>query len=112
MLLEALARSSAIEVHHEGSNALMREFRLQFERLEGLVKGSTARLFVCKPLCDAQWVDEVLRQLDGSRAVSLFRNWPDVVNSSTRKWPGHCLEIAERFRRGDERWLDWRTERI
>jgi len=112
MLLSALARSAAIEVHHEESDAIMSDFRIMFERLEALVSDSASGLVVCKPLCDSHWVDRILRHLDGSRAVWMFRNWSDVANSWIRKWPGHGLEIAERFRQGDERWLNWRAERI
>lgn len=113
MLLEALERSPEIEVHHENSGAVMREARLiSLENLIAVLGRSRAKLFALKPLCDSHWIDRLLQHVDGSRAVWMFRGWTDVVNSATRKWPGHGLEVARRFRAGDRRWLDWRAERI
>ena len=113
MLLEALARSAALEVHQEASAAVMNGFRMvSLERLAAVVAASDAAGVVIKPLDDSQWVDHMLANLDGSRAVWMFRDWRDVVNSSARKWPGHGADIVARFVAGDDAWLDWRAERV
>ncbi len=113
MLLEELTAPPDLEAHGEGSPALMHDYRLiSVERLQEVRAASPARLLVCKPLCDSQWADRLLQLVDSSRAIWVFRIWPDVVNSMLRKWPGHFTEVAARFRSADDAWLKWRSERI
>lgn len=113
MLLEALEKVASLQVHHESSDKVMRDFRLvslaEVQAVLGAARGSGV---VIKPLTDSQWLDRLLANIDGSRAVWMFRNWTDVVNSSARKWPGHGADILAAFRRGDHRWLGWRSERL
>lgn len=113
MLLEELSAQPDLEAHGEGSPELMHDYRLiSVERLQEVRAATVARLLVAKPLCDSQWVDRLLQLVDGSRAIWVFRAWPDVVNSMLRMWPGHFAEVAARFLAADDAWLKWRSERI
>ena len=113
MLLDALEQHGGLQVYQEGSEAVMRDFRLiSMDRLREVKDSAEASGVVIKPLTDSQWVDRLLTNIDGSRAVWMFRGWADVVNSSAVKWPGHGADIVAAFRRGDDRWLGWRSERI
>ena len=113
MVLEAFARSPHTEVHGEASSAVMHDHRLvSVECLQEALSRSQAKEFVIKPLCDSQWVDVLLGHFDGSRAIWMFRDWRDVVNSMVRKWPEHAVDTIGAFARGDDIWLGWRSERI
>jgi len=113
MLLEALERHSDLEVHHESSPAVMKEFRVvSLERVQQVVADAACGGVVMKPLCDSQWVDRMLAAVPQSRALWMFRAWQDVVNSAARKWPGHGAQVLAAFRRRDESYLGWRAERI
>ncbi|MGC6486250.1 MAG: hypothetical protein ACON4Z_01265 [Planctomycetota bacterium] len=113
MLLEALERHPSLEVHHESSPAVMRDFRVvSLEQVQQVVDAAACGGVVIKPLCDSQWVDRMLDAVPQSRALWMFRAWHDVVNSAARKWPGHAAEILAAFRRRDESYLGWRSERI
>ena len=112
-MLDALEQHGGLQVYQEGSEAVMRDFRLiSMDRLREVKDSAEASGVVIKPLTDSQWVDRLLTNIDGSRAVWMFRGWADVVNSSAVKWPGHGADIVAAFRRGDDRWLGWRSERI
>ena len=113
MLLDALGRSPDVEAHHETSPEVMQDFRLiSLDRLRGVLSRSSRRAVVVKPLCDSQWCDHILANVDGSRAVWMVRRWADAVNSSTRMWPGHARDTVQAFRRDDLAWLGYRAERI
>lgn len=113
MLLEALDKHPSLEVHHESSPAVMRDFRvISLDQVQRVVEATACSGVVIKPLCDSQWVDRMLMVIPASRALWMFRAWRDVVNSSARKWPGHAAEILDAFHRRDDSYLKWRSERI
>lgn len=113
LMIDLLDRSPDVEAHGEGSPQAMRGYRLvSVDRLRDLIGTSPRPVVAFKPICDSQWTDVLLAEIDGSRAIWLYRNWWEVARSATRAWPGHFVETAARFRAGDESWLEWRTERV
>ena len=113
MMMEALGRSPDIEAHQEGSPAIMRDNRLiSIEQLHKTVEQSPFPGVAIKPLCDSQWIHTLLSYFDNSCAIWMYRNWWDIANSTTRKWPGHSLEIMQAFASNNDHWLGWRNENI
>lgn len=113
MLLDVLRRSPSVDAFGEADERVMRDTRLiSLELVQELAAASAVPTMVLKPICDSHYADHILRTLDGSRAIWIHRNYPDVINSSMRKWPGHASEVLARIYARDLVWLDWRGERL
>ena len=112
MFMQTVDRSPEIYSYNEHERAAFREFRLRApELIERLVRDSSARAVVFKPLCDSHLTDRLLERHARSRAVWIYRRYPDVVNSALKMWGGN--ERAIRWI-AEGRWqdLDWRGERL
>ena len=113
MLIWALGRSDSIWVYEEGSRPAFLGYRLApQETLVRLVRRAPAPLVVFKPICDSHLADEILDGLPGSRALWIYRRYPDVVNSALRTWGDHQRNVMQWIAEGDWERLDWRGERL
>ena len=113
MFQRVLDASPHTRVYNEDARPAFREFRLRgAARVARLVARSPAPLVLFKPLCDSQHVDRLLDAQPRSRALWLFRRYPDVVSSLVRMWGPHQLHTIRRIQRGAWEELGWRGERL
>jgi hypothetical protein len=71
---------------------------------------------VLKPICETHRILELLDRFPGSRAVWIFRDYEDVVNSASAKWQSG-REAVRRLAHGELEAAAWRaggltTERL
>ena len=112
MFMDTVERSPLVWTYNEGAASAFRQYRLREpERIARLVRRGPARAVVFKPLCDSHLTDRLLEQQPGSKAIWIYRSYPDVINSGVKMWGGN--ERAMRWI-SEGRWLDlgWRGERL
>jgi hypothetical protein len=68
-----------------------------------------APFIVAKPLVETQWTPEMLTQIEGSRAVWMYRNYRDVVRSNVKRFHSQ-IEGLQSALFGQP--PSWRSERI
>jgi hypothetical protein len=113
MLLEVLDRSSSIWVYEEGWRPAFVGYRLAApDVVERLIRRSPAPLVAFKPICDSHLTDRLLHLHPGSKAVWIYRRYPDVANSAIRNWGDHQRDVVRWICAGDWARLDWRGERL
>ena len=100
-------------VYNEDARRAFRDFRLRdHATIERLVRASPAPVVLLKPLCDSHLIDRILDAHPESRALWMFRRYPDVVNSMIHMWGAHQADVIRALvaRRWDI--LGWRGERL
>lgn len=116
MLLRTFDRSMDTWVYPEyNRRAFDSDYRVRsFDRLEELVERCRAPTVVFKPICDSHLGDRFLDRFDGSgaRALWIYRDYRDVVNSSVRKWGDHFAEVMRLIAEGRGEEVGWRAERL
>jgi hypothetical protein len=114
MLAWTLERAPEVWIHHEHRlSAAFRDYRLRpTPRIERLIRRAPAPCVAFKPICDSHLADRLLARHPGSRAIWIYRGYPDVANSVAQNWPGHARDILRWIREGDTDWLSWRGERL
>ena len=113
MLQGIFGKSPELAVFGESDAEAMDGYRLRpVPVIEGLIEQRSPKRCLFKPICDSHYADHLLNAFAGARAVWIYRDFADVVRSGMKKWPGHYLQIAERFLSDDASWLGWRTERL
>ena len=95
MLLEHLNKHIDIDVFQEGSN-VMKDFILKSnEDINKILSRSRASVAILKPLEDSHRITELLNDFKDSKAIWMFRNYNDVINSSLKKgWGKHLKEYV------------------
>ena len=113
MLINLLSKSSFAFAFGEMDSPIMqRNCRISKDTvIRNELSRSSAHLVVAKPICDSQWTDQLLDRFPGSKAIWIYRNYNDVVNSSLKKFKGQSQRM-EWFVNEDWKSLGWRTERI
>lgn len=78
------------------------------EEINEIIKRMPAAFVVAKPLVESQWAPELVAGIEGAKALWMFRQYRDVVNSSLRQFTSQVegLRIAVS---GEP--PDWRNER-
>jgi hypothetical protein len=100
-------------VYNEDARRAFRNYRLREARtIERLIEKCPAPVVFFKPLCDSQWVDQILDTHPGSRAIWMYRHYPDVVNSAIRTWGSHQKDTIRHIAEGAWQTLGWRGERL
>lgn len=114
MLLDVLGRAPGVEAFGEEDLRVMtEECRLRsLDTVRRVALLTPAPTLMLKPICESHYADHILRQIDGAHAVWIYRDYRDVVNSATRLWPGHALDIAKWMHAWDRSLLGWRGERL
>lgn len=116
MLLRTLDRSMETWVYPEyNRRAFDAEYRIRsFDRLEELVRSCRAPVVAFKPICDSHLADCFLERFKErkARALWIYRNHHDVVNSAVEKWGDHFVWVMEAIADGRSEEAGWRSERL
>lgn len=85
--LQVLDFSPDIITYSEGSAPFFERVLLEpLERVEALGRRSVFPVIALKPICETHRVNELLDRFPRSRAVWIFRDYRDAVNSASVKW--------------------------
>ena len=85
--LQVLDLAPEVMTYSEGAAPYFRRVLLEpLDRVESLRRGSPFPVVVLKPICETHRVNELLDCFPRSRAVWIFRNYQDAVNSASVKW--------------------------
>lgn len=87
MLTDILGRVPLCRAYHEGDERVMQDMRLR-ERavVEEVIRSEYRPFLVFKPINDSQHTADFLDTYDNARAVWIYRDYNDVVNSALVKW--------------------------
>lgn len=80
-----------------------------YSEVNDLLAAFRSPLIVVKPLVESQWTPEMLREISGSKALWMFRDYHDVVSSNIARFRSQVegLRIAL-----SETQSSWRNERL
>jgi Sulfotransferase domain len=105
MLLSVLGKSAECQVYHEGKNSPAYDYcRLRSnETVKSLIQNSYKPIVVFKPVLDSQHTDRLLDLYPNAKAVWMYRDYRDVVNSAVKKWQGDQKDIMYGIAAGIQR---------
>lgn len=102
LLAHCLGQSTWVQPVNEDNPAAFANWRLRdLETLRAVVAGSSARLVLFKPIVETMRIGELLDQFEGARALFLFRNYRDSINSRSRFFGDRQLPIIEEWMADD-----------
>jgi hypothetical protein len=95
MFQDMFARSRRVRVFGEADKRAMTEqWRMRDEPvIEDLVGRSDRKVTLFKPLNESQWADRLLDHFPSGRAIWMFRNPFDTVNSAVDRWGSAQLDM-------------------
>jgi hypothetical protein len=97
-----------ISTFPEGSDPYFDGVMLKpLDQIEELVRRSPAALIALKPICETHRTNELLDRFPGSKAIWIFRNFEDTVNSASLKWSSGRT-MLRRLAQGQLKPGDWR----
>ena len=106
--IQVLDRIPEISTFHEGSDPYFDGVMLRpLEEIERLVRRSPAAVVALKPICETHRTKELLDRFPGSKAIWIFRNFEDTVNSASLKWSSGRT-VLRRLADGQLKQGDWR----
>ena len=96
MLLNVIERcKQECQIYRESNQVAMSRYRLRDKNtIQGLIDGSRKRIIVFKPLNDSQHTDRLLEYSSNAKAVWIYRQYDDVINSSLNKWSTSWKDIV------------------
>ncbi len=103
MLVQALDRSPHLWLYNEYHRAAF-DNRLRFRSvdvIDRLIARCRASQVLFKPLCDNQRADRILEAYPSARAIWIYRDYRDTVNSMVRLWGGDMRELVQRVVDGE-----------
>ncbi len=105
MLLSVLGKSAKCRIYHEAKNSPAYDYcRLQStETVKSLIQNSYKPIVVFKPVLDSQHTDRFLDLYPNAKAVWMYRDYRDVVNSAVKKWQGDQKDIMYGIAAGIQR---------
>lgn len=114
LLQEVLGLAPEVAMFHESDpRAMTPDHRLlPRDTVPRLIASEWPRRTVLKPLVDSHQADQLLAQYPGSRALWLYRRYPDVVNSLERIWPGSHRGPISCLRHRQFDLAGWMGERV
>ncbi|GBD98065.1 sulfotransferase domain protein [bacterium BMS3Abin07] len=87
MLLNILQHSPECSVYHEGNKEAYDNFRIKPDnKIKRLIKMNKKRIIIIKPINDLQYTDRFLEIHHNAKAVWIYRDYHDVINSAVKKW--------------------------
>lgn len=90
MLTDCLDQSWQTDVYNESDEDAFDGYALKNNSiLQRLIEKSKATHVVFKSLADSARASELLELLPNARAIWIYRNYEDVVNSAIKKWTEH-----------------------
>ncbi len=106
--LHILDQAAAVSTFSEGVDPFFDRVLLRpLDRIEALVRRSSAPIIALKPICETHRVNELLDRFPRSRAVWIFRHYEDTVSSASLKWASGGGAVR-RIAHGDIAPDDWR----
>lgn len=107
--LQVIDQAPEITTFSEGADPYFNGVLLRpLEDVEELVRRSSSPIVALKPICETHRVHELLDRFPLSRAVWIFRNYQDTVNSASLKWTSG-REALRRIARREYPANDWRV---
>jgi Sulfotransferase domain len=106
MLINVLGKSAECRVYPEGNgnNAAYAHYRLRSNQtVKHLIQKSDKPTVVLKPVLDSQNTDLLLDLYPNAKAIWIYRDYLDVVNSSVKKWQGAQKDIMYGIAAGIQR---------
>lgn len=101
MILNIFEKCPECLVYQEDNNLAYNNYRVRSNnRLQGLIKRSSKRVIVFKPLNDIQYADRFLSLHSNAKAIWIYRNYHDVVKSGVVKWGAHHKDIMYGISKG------------
>jgi hypothetical protein len=95
MLTDCLDRSMRTAIYNETDDEAFEDYVLRSNDVVGrMIERSRASHVVFKALADSSRAIELMRVFPATRAIWIFRNYQDVVNSAMRKWTEHKKYLA------------------
>jgi hypothetical protein len=103
MLVQALDRSPELWLYNEYHRAAFDDrLRLRsVEVIDRLIDRCRAHQVLFKPLCDNQRADRILDAYPTARAIWIYRDYRDAVNSMIRLWGDDMLQLVHRVVDGE-----------
>ncbi len=96
MVMDLLEASPEADVYHETDPRAFENYMMRDEvTIARLIARSPFPLFVIKGLHEAERARALIDRFAPGKMVWVFRNWPDVVNSNMRSWPGGRNQIED-----------------
>jgi len=87
LLIDILDRSPLCQAFQEVDARVMQDVRLKDEdTVKQVIQNEYHPLLIFKPINDSQYTDSFISTYENSRAVWLYRDYNDVVNSALVKW--------------------------
>ena len=85
--MEVMDQSEDIIAYREGEvEAFDGKILKDYKILKKLIDESYFSIVAFKPICDSHRARELLTQFPGAKALWIYRNYKDVINSRMRKW--------------------------
>jgi hypothetical protein len=103
MLVQTLDRSPNLWLYNEYHRAAFDD-RLRLRSLEvvdRLIDSCRASQVLFKPLCDNQRADRILEAYPTAKAIWIYRDYRDAVNSMIHLWGEDMLELVHRLVNGE-----------
>jgi len=103
MLVRTLDRSPDLWLYNEYHRAAFDDrLRLRsFGVIDRLIERCRASQVLFKPLCDNQRADRLLEAFPAAKAIWIYRDYRDAVNSMIRLWGDDMLELVQRVASGE-----------
>jgi Sulfotransferase domain len=90
MLVDCFDASPDTETYNETDDDAFVDYELRdLAHITGLIDRARASHVVFKSIADSNRAGELLEQLPGARAIWIFRQFQDVINSAIAKWHQH-----------------------
>jgi hypothetical protein len=112
MLGEMIDRSMDTWVYDEHNRRAFRDHRLRTGDVDRLAHRSGRPVAVFTSIVDTQWTDRFLDRHPGSKAVWIYRSYPDVARSAIVEWGDRQRWVINGIRTRTFAELGWRGERL
>ena len=115
MTLWTLDRSLDVDAIEESDERAFVSCRIKDKAVcDAIVKRSTARCVVFKPICDSHRALELYEEYPGSKGVWIYRDYRDVADSAVRYWGDQTLAYIRDLADGGGDWgvAQWNREKI
>jgi hypothetical protein len=88
MLIDVLKKSYLTVCYDENDDEAFDNYVLRdMDVVENIINSSNADLVVFKPICDSQNASKILDAYPSSKAIWIYRDYHDVINSAVKRFP-------------------------
>lgn len=115
MTLRMLNRSTDVDGIEESDPRAFRFTRILGKDVrDRVIRRSTAKCILFKPICDSHRALELLAEHPGSRALWVYRRYQDVANSAVERWHDQTRVFIEDLLEGGGDWglAQWNREKL